>query len=478
MNRSTKIAGLVAVAVAAAGCSDFLTGPGISQNPNQPITAGTPQLFIAAQAQAFVRQQGQLARTAGMLVQQVSGINNQQRDWVSRWQGTESDYSGQFAAFYTGGGLVDWRKIQAAANAAGDNQFEGIAKVWEAYQMGTAASIWGDIPYREAVGDVEKPQLDPQQQVYQDLQAVLDGAITLLGGAGPGPAGADLVYGGNTGRWVRAANTLKARYHLHTAERLGQPAYQAALAAALNGINEAPADVGQAVHGQAPGDFRALHGNSLENGNIWAQFLRARQDIVAGDKLVEILNARHAAGEADPRRAGYFLPNTDGNFVGATQLGVEAQGTASLISNVVAGSNRAAYAFRQPLITWSENQLIIAEAKYQLGDPTAIMHLNNVRTAVGLPALLGPITLQDIMIEKYIVMFQNIEAWNDFKRTCIPALVPPGNPQLAEVPGRVPYGLAERQNNPNVPLPSVFPEGTTGSSALRNWNDPNPCPVP
>jgi starch-binding outer membrane protein, SusD/RagB family len=475
MNRSTAVAALLAASLAVTGCADFLTGPGISENPNSATVATARQLLIAAQAQGFIRHQGQLARTAAILTQQLAGINNQQRDWISRWQGTEADYSGQFSAFYTGGGLTDLRKIQNAAREGGDAKLEGVAKIWEAYMMGTAASIWGDIPYREAdqYGTVSAPKLDPQQQVYADLQTLLDNAIGLVGGAGDGPLTADLVYANNMLRWRRAAYTLKARYHLHTAERLGAPAYSAALAAALQGINEAPTSVSMAINGAAPGDFRSAHGATLETGNTWAQFLRARQDIVAGDRLIGILNARGN----DPRREAYFMPNGAGNFVGATQLGVEAFGTASLVNNP-AGTNRMAYDYRQPLITWSENQLIIAEAKFQLGDPTAIDHLNAVRTSVGLAALPGPITLADIMTEKYIVMFQNIEAWNDFKRTCIPLLAPPGNPQLSQVPGRIPYGQAERLNNPNVPLPSAYPTGTTGSHALRNWNDPSACPVP
>ncbi|HEY7770590.1 SusD/RagB family nutrient-binding outer membrane lipoprotein, partial [Longimicrobium sp.] len=168
MSKKFTLAGLAAAIVAVSGCSDFLTGEGIDENPNQPVTSTTQQLFVAAQAQAFVRQEGQVARSAAMFIQQLSGTNNQQKDYGSSYLNTEAAYSGMFAGFYTGGGLVDWRKIQANARAAGDQQFEGIAKVWEALQMGTAASVWGDIPYREAVGEETKPVLDPQQQVYAD----------------------------------------------------------------------------------------------------------------------------------------------------------------------------------------------------------------------------------------------------------------------------------------------------------------------
>jgi len=450
------IAGLAAAALAVSGCSDFLTGAGIDDNPNQPSAATTEQLFVAAQAQGFVRQEGQVARSAAMFIQQLSGTNNQQKDYGSSYLNTEAAYSTMFSGFYTGGGLVDWRKVQANSRAAGDKQFEGIAKVWEALMMGTAASVWGDIPYREAVAETTAPVLDPQQQVYADMQALLSEAITLLGGTGPGPANTDLVFGGNTGRWTRVAYTLKARYHMHTAERLGTPAYQAALAAAQNGINEAPTSVAMATNQQAPGNLRTFHGSTEQEGNLWGQFIVARSDLAAGQALATILNRR----TGDPRKAGYFTLIND-SIIAANRFGA-----ASTTPSIVATARRP-YDFRQPIVTWEENQLIMAEAKLALGDPTAISHVNAVRASVGLPALAGPATLAMIMEEKYIALFQNIEVWNDYKRTCFPALLPAGAPVAKEIPGRLPYGQSERQNNPNIPQPNSQP--------LRNWNDPNPC---
>ena len=128
------------------------------------------------------------------------------------------------------------------------------------------------------------------------------------------------------------------------------------------------------------------------------------------------------------------------------------------------------------LVTWAENQLILAEAKFKLtGAADALPHVNAVRTAVGMPTL-ASVTFDDVMIEKYIAMFQNIDVWSDFKRTCIPLVKPFGS--AAEVPGRLPYSVTERTANPNIPLPSAYPTGTTGPSQLRNWNDPNACPRP
>jgi hypothetical protein len=333
----------------------------------------------------------------------------------------------------------------------------------EALRMGTHTSLWGDVPYSEAAGASASPAFDPQQQVYATVQAKLDTAITALTAAGTSQAAlpTDLVYNGNVGRWIRAANTLKARFHLHTAERLGAPAYQAALAAAQNGINEAPTSVQNAIDGAGPGDFRSFRGNTVNvDANLWAQFLANRTDLTANQQFIDLLNQRN-----DPRLARYFTlpPGGTGALRGANQFGGNSGGAA------VVGAPRTGLDFRQPLVTWTENQLILAEARFRTGDAAgALTNVNNVRTLVGLPAL-ASVTLQDIAAEKYVSMFQNIEAWNDWKRLCFPTLTPggPNNTSAAAIPGRLIYPFSEQNANANTPDLSDQP--------ARNWNDPNGC---
>lgn len=462
MHRSANVAGVFALTLAATACGDYLTGPGLTENPNNPTVASSTQLFVGFQAAQFVQNEGQLARLSAMYVQQLSGTFNQQETYGSRYLMSETDFNVWFAGVYTGGGLLDMRRVQELAQESGDQKLLGIAKIWEAYTMGMSAAGWGDIPYREAVIEsIRAPKLDPQQQVYQDVQKLLDEAIPLLDGASTFPGNTDLVYGGDAGRWKRLAYTLKARFHLHTAERLGAPAYAAALAAAQLGINEAPANLTEAVHGQAAGDFRTRHDNEQSKANVWAQFLEARQDMTANQVFITLLTNR-----SDPRLARYFDPASDGQYRGADQFGR----TLSRPMSVVDLPERRAYTFRQPLVTWAENQLIMAEARLATGDaPGALGNTNAVRRTLGLADLPGPITLPQIMEEKYIALFQNIEAWNDFKRTCYPVLTPGGAgfTSVKEVPRRWVYGSGERTNNPNIPLPSQAP--------AFNWNDPNAC---
>jgi hypothetical protein len=478
MSTYTKAGAILALTLVSAGCGDFLSGPGLTENPNNPTVGTALQQMIALQSNMSTRMEGQLARCAGVFTQQLIGSNNQQLSYCTQYGVTEQDISGQMSGFYTGGGLVAMRNIQNS----GDPLLAGIGKIWEGLAFGTATSVWGDLPYSEANNlAILAPQLDPQEDIYAEVQLRLDEGIASLQSA-PSSGNcdpADLIYCASTttlratqiARWIAAAYTLKARFHLHLVERNGAPAYALALAAAQNGIAEVPTSAAQAMHGQAPGDFRTFHGNIQDfDANIWGEFLLARQDLVAGNSLIQILQSR-----GDPRIAAYFTPNSAGVYIGHNQNNVKivtapaADSAPAVINTTV----RRAFTFRQPLVTWAENQLILAEAKFMTGDSLgAVGHVNAVRSAVGMPSL-GNVSFTDIMLEKHIAMYQNIDVWSDYKRTCIPTLTPFAT--NTEVLGRMPYGSAERTANSNVPLPSVYPGNTTGSSAVRNWNDPNPC---
>ena len=194
---------------------------------------------------------------------------------------------------------------------------------------------------------------------------------------------------------------------------------------------------------------------------MWYQFQLTSfgQDLVAGARLVGIMQA-----QTDPRLPDYFGKNSTGGFGGydvATQKNI---GEPSPIAN----SGRNQPTFSQPIITYDENQLIIAETAFRGGDVvTATTALNTVRARYSKPLIAAP-TLNDIMTEKYILLFQNIEAWNDYKRTCLPTLTPALGKSV--VPGRIPYGYTELQTNPNAPA-DPGPTLITG----RNANDPNAC---
>jgi hypothetical protein len=165
----------------------------------------------------------------------------------------------------------------------------------------------------------------------------------------------------------------------------------------------------------------------------------------------------------DPRLPEYFALALDGDYGGFDVTTGTTPGDAVSALDGARNSDT----FRQPIVTWEENQLILAETNFRLsGIAAAQPFLDAVRTARGKPII--PATLQNIMQEKYIALFQNIEVWNDWKRTCLPALTPALGRTV--IPGRLYYGQTEEQTNPNTP-----PSSAQNLFTVRNPNDPNPC---
>jgi hypothetical protein len=433
------------------GCGDFLTGPKLSDNPNRPVTATNANLLVASQTDLAFFLEGHLGRTICIWMQQCAGTRLQYNG-LGEYIVGDDDYIYSWYNVYDNGGLVDLRLLQRQALATDDSAYAGVAKVLEAWLIGTAADVWGDVPYSQAADStVAAPALDPQQQVYTELQATLDAAIASMNATNPGghpPGLEDLVYAGDLAKWTALANTLKARYYLHTAEQLGTPAYAAALTAAASGIAD-PA-----------GDYIAYHSSASTESNLYFQFTTSWPDYLsAGSFLLNLLQ-----GTGDARLSEYFAANGSGTFVGGNPGDVSTGGSLSTLS-----STRLDPAFPQPLATWAENQLIIAEAANQTGDDgTARTSLNAVRADAGLApvgsGVSGAALLQAIMTEKYIRLFQNPEVWSDYRRTCIPALIPASG--SSSIPARLAYPLSERNANPSIP----------DGGPLQNWNDPNPCP--
>ena len=469
MKQSLKIALAAAgFAMVLAACNPFLTGEGLTNDPNNPTTATREALFMGVQATTWGQQESSPALTVCMWLQQCTGGGGRFVEQFGHYVIDEGSFSFDFNSVYTGGGLTDIRKIETSAADAGDLQFLGITQIYEALVVGTAADIWGDIPYTQAL-TTATPTLDNQFAVYDSVQALLSRAITNLGGAGPGPGDRDLVFGGDAASWIKVAHTLKARYFLHTVEAAGAGLLGARTPALVYAdvIAQATAGISDAT---GAGDFRAFHGQNTSERNVWYQFSQTTFgiDLVAGKRLVDIMNAR-----TDPRRPQYFGKNTLGTYGGDDVNAAQNPNTVSSVDGT-----RNSPTFRQPFVTYAENELILAEAYNKTAnDPVALTHLNNERAAAGLAATAGAgaALLDSIMTEKYVALFQNIEVWNDYRRNCIPVLTPYAGADVVyagKIPGRFYYGSNERNTNTNIPAPSA--QLTT--NGFRNRNDPAACP--
>ena len=427
-----RIAGLVGATALLAACNSdsFLTGGELNHDPNRPTQATSAQLFVGVQSNLWAELQSDPARVTGMWAQQFIGANNQYVA-IYNYGVSEQVTNGFHAGLYTGGGLVDLRRLEAQTSAAHDSVFHGIALVSEALLMGTAADLFGDLTYSHALTGEQNPPLDPQLVVYDSVQAILSRAIVELGATGPtnaGPASADFAYGGDPAAWTRLAHTLKARFLMHTAE-VRPTVYAEVVAEAAKGIQSASEN------------FNAVFSGNAGEQNFWYQFdvVQRAGYLAPNPQFVTLLQSR-----SDPRLATYF--NAD---------------VSDLNDALVApGGN-------QPLVTANENLLTWAEAAQRLGNEAAARtRLNQARVLAGLSAepdtLTGQSLLAEILTEAYIADFMSIEAWNLYKRTCTPNLAPAV--AAAKIPARFPYDASERNTNSSIPALSQQP--------VRNANDP------
>jgi hypothetical protein len=448
MRRISTIA--TALLAASTAACNFLDSPKATADPNNPTVASRNQLFVGVQANTFGYEEGYVPMLVCLWMQQCAGVNQRFVQTEGEYGITHGSLDFTLSGVYVGGGLLGIRAVESSADAAGDKLYKGIAEVHEAMIMMLTADSWGDVPYREALTNTTKAAFDPQMQIYDDLLALLDKAIGDLNGGGSGPGSVDLVYGGDKVPWIEAAHTLKARIYLHRVEKLGNGEYTKALTEARLGISK------------AANDWLTQHSAANAERNVWQQFQTTSgfgQDLVAGARLVNIMKA-----QSDPRLPDYFAQSPNGGYVGFdVTVGTTDPATVSLLR----GTREADPTFRQPIITYDENQLIIAEASLQTGDPTtAATALNTVRARYAKTAIGSP-TLADIMTEKYIALFQNPEVWNDYKRTCLPVLTPAVGHTV--IPGRFLYGQTQVQTDPQ---PATENDNIT---TRRNANDPNAC---
>ena len=441
---------------------------GINENPNDIIVSDVEErLFLTGGMLANVQiQLGHLNRISGMYSGQLIGYSSLYSNIYGLSLST-AESNGTWNALYVGV-LTNMRHIIANSN---NDLLRGIAMVVEAHAFGTAASLFGDIPYSEAGNsEIQDPAFDPQVQVYTQVIARLDEAITTLNGASSGSIPEDIYFGGDKAKWIAAANTLKARFYLH------QKNYPSALSAAQNGI------------GSASGDMRFIPGDAAqEDDNLFWMILEGSRggdigndDGVTDSFLLELIDpanssSRNNAKTDETARRGFYYINPSS--------GSDNDGIIEKMQP-------------QNMVTFFENKLIMAEAAARGGNvASGLPHLNEVRAwlndggnlndnYLGLAHRYDPYVeadfnaggienadnisptnafLREVIEERYVSGFGMHMPYNDARRLrksdgaiAVPYVM--YNSDNTRKPERMPYATNELNSNSNAPSedPGIF----------------------
>ena len=201
-------------------CESFIADD-INLDPNNPGSVTLNAVLPSIEIRMMDWYGGQTSRVNSMFAQQTEGVA---RQWSSF-----NDYSGLTPVrfntvwdIYYEDILIEVNSLIIEATADGYNHYAGIGQIIKAAAMMSATDWWGDIPNSTAALGIDEinPTFDSQAGIYSEIFSLLNSGISLLNGSDGGytVGGDDVIYGGNTSAWIKAANALKARGHLHLGE--------------------------------------------------------------------------------------------------------------------------------------------------------------------------------------------------------------------------------------------------------------------
>lgn len=440
---------------------------GYNNDPNNPQDADAITMLTGVETADMDVQEGELARISGMWSGYFTG---EQQQYLSFYQyliiarNFDEGWLRVFASV-----LKNERLMKQKAYAVNNRRLVGVAQIIEANAIGTATSLWGDVPFRQAVNDsFPNPVYDPQVQVYASIQTLLDSAIqNFASTAFVDFTAQDIFYAGNMTKWTQAAYTLKARYYMHTKQ------YAQALAAAQNGISTAANNWLAPHSATATGTYNLYY-------QFFAQvrpgFMDANGAYAVG--LLNAANTKYRGNAKTIERARYNYLYSSATNPNYTTNGFFYQ-TVSF-----------------PMASYAENLLTLAEADARTnGFAAGLARLNTFRTYMTSGGYIGTTyltagsykydayvaadfasggienptataiaqdraLLREMMEERYLTFIGQIEGFNDLRRTFketdirVPVLPNAGT----QFPQRFLYSQNEVDLNPSVPkpIPSLF----------------------
>lgn len=416
-----------------------------NDNPNSPTSLSTPKtLLTGGEVGTISNSTGNLPRTLSLFTQHTNGNQLQSLDYTNYFL-TESDPETDWANIYQAG--VNLNQIITQFGAS-NPYYDGIARVLMAINIGYATDVWGDIPFSEAFqgADNMKPKYDTQEQVINQIQSYLDKAIADFARPASAnkslPGSDDIFYSGNVTKWTKLAYAIKARYALRLSKKDNSAAQKA-----LDYVQKA-------LSSNTDNLVATFDGGN--NQNLWFGFNNQREGYMSmGKYFVDLLKNNN-----DPRLSSFVGLDSNGGYSGSAPE--DADSDASVFGDYFAGGP----ATPNVIVSYSEMKFIESEAQFRLGNlPAAQAALkeavaSSVSNVTGgsddafVTAASAPVTLENIITQKYIALFTTIEPYNDWRRTGFPVLTPNQNSQSKKIPVRLMTPKSERTTNPNATVVS------------------------
>ncbi len=467
-----KILPILIVVVMFSNCSKLEDFGSTNQNPGTTPTPVTSALLTQT-----------LAGIGNLSVVMAQGLYCQ---YYSETQYTEvSLYNTQNAsstAIYSGR-LMDLQNIinqntdlatKATATESGSNADQiAIARILKAYIYWYVTDTWGDVPYSDALKGTPFVTYDRQDSIYPHLITELTLAVAQFDNGLP--IKGDIVYGGDTGKWKKFANSLRALMALRLTKKTG-----ATLTYAQTEFAAAIADPAGVIESNADNFALTYIGNNYKHP--WYNVYDGRKDYGESNTMVSVMSGDNRqsmfgtsnVGVPYGRLRDYMTVWTEANPNWSYVLKASLRDGASSLVMIGAANVFAARAEAAQL-GWTAE---VAQTMYQNGIDASF-------TQWGLAAP-GPKTLTvgqeilDIHLEQYKAFYPNgWQGWANWRRTStnatpagVPALTPAVDGLTSAIHRRYMYGTNELTLTKEACAVAIsrLPGGQNTNSARVWWD--------
>ena len=194
--------------LSASACESYLD---VNENPNNPEDAPISGLMTNITYETSLN----VFRSGSAVSNYVQYLASPNPDSGSDTM-EALDFSGTWFSLYNV--MTDLNEMNIKSEEAGSLHYLGAGQVLMALNLAMTVDLFGDVPFSESFNfTTVTPAYDDDQVLYGNIISLLDQGIANLQGASTiSIGGDDFIYGGDVANWIKFANTLKARYLIHT----------------------------------------------------------------------------------------------------------------------------------------------------------------------------------------------------------------------------------------------------------------------